>query len=695
MVVAHASMDARWTHGSQESSMARSYIPLKALESDTLYDLQSAGLVNRDTTELTVPVLKEAVDAWRRRNPENQRMIKKTGTKKELMAQFTTEVLQLAMRQSIADEKSHAAPSAIPLAVSDARQKPSDKKSLEAASSTPSTRSKAQVKPNTAAPQRQAVQDSAPRPSYLTTTSFASMPLSVAMRQRLETMGLEYATEVQKACIPPALKGLDVTGQAKTGTGKTLAFLIPVIETLVKSPQKPRGISMLILTPTRELAFQIMAECDRLTDDSGLRAMAMVGGVPMARDYKRLNTPIDILVATPGRLEDHLQSTSGMASKVSSVRHLVLDEMDRLLGEGFWPSVSRIVGYLPPREQRQTLLFSATMPKSVTKHMNELTRPDAKVLLKLVKEDEIQVHQHVKQELIVTSLTDQLSTLMAALLEQMKDPNFKVMVFFTTARMTALYSELFRSMGFPVLEIHSKKSQAYRTKTAEQFRQGSQLILFSSDVTARGMDFPNVNCVVQVGVASSAEQYIHRMGRTSRGTGVSGQSLLLLSDFERPFLRKLKSFGLQERQAEGLGPQEAARLQLGLAKLRSKDDNPASRAWVAMVGYYKSQMSDLTVKNNKELVDMFNEWAMWMFATNAPPAIPSSTIGKMGLKGTPGVRIDSSNGGRGGGSGGRGGGGGKASSGGERGGAASVKGGRGGGSSTPAGGGKGEKKYLL
>eukprot|EP00667_Euglena_gracilis_P006073 EG_transcript_6122 len=479
---------------------------------------------------------------------------------------------------------------------------------------------------------------------HLTTTQFASMPLCAATQRALrEAMGHTYATEVQHNCIPAALAGHDVVGQAKTGTGKTLAFLIPVIEALAAGPSDGRaGFRCIVLTPTRELAMQILTEWKKLTTFHRLTGLMMVGGTNKASDVRALHRPPDLLVATPGRLLDHLNTTPGMAATVATVRFLVLDEMDRLLDEGFWRDVERITRFLPPREARQTLLFSATMSDSVLKTATQLTRPGGTKTLRMTSESESNVHQHVRQEVIVTPLLSQVEVLLALLSTEMAKPGYKVLVFFTTARLTQCMAELFNLMGVPVLEIHSRKSQGHRSAVSEKFRVGRDLILFSSDVSARGMDYPDVSCVVQVGMAASQEQYIHRLGRTARGTAEAGHAVLLLADFERPFIRDLVTLGVAEVPAPPISPQVtalAARGRDALARSKGEADR-AAQVYVAWLGFYLS-MTRKHGQSAEALVKMANEYVPWLFRLPGPPAIQMSTAGKMNLKGVPGVMTQS------------------------------------------------------
>jgi len=480
------------------------------------------------------------------------------------------------------------------------------------------------------------------RASHLSTTPFTALPLSVPTQQAVATvMGLTFPTEVQAACIPVALRGDDIVGQAKTGTGKTLAFLIPAVEALVHDKHANEGFRVVVLTPTRELAMQIVTEAEKLlTFHKSHRVAVMVGGTNPKSDLRLIANPSAILVATPGRLLQHLESSRAWATALKGLQFLILDEMDRLLDDGFWRDVERIIRFMPPPAQRQTLLFSATVPPSVLKIASTLMRPGRTQILRMTSATEQNVHQHVPQTAVVVPLMQISQTLAAILFEEMGKPSFKVMVFFTTARVTQVMAELFQGMGVPVLEIHSRKSQGHRTKVSEKFRTGSRQVLFSSDVSARGMDYPDVTCVLQVGVASSQEQYIHRLGRTARGTGTAGHAILLLADFERPFLSSLSGLGVKETPPPSLRPELAAQLEKGrrvLAEPTSEADR-ATQVYVSWLGFYLGVARKLAV-SQEGLVRMANQFVPWLFSLPRPPAIQKSTASKMNLKNVPGVII--------------------------------------------------------
>jgi len=380
--------------------------------------------------------------------------------------------------------------------------------------------------------------------------------ISANRRRALADMRFEFMTEVQAQTLPVCLSGVDTLAKAKTVTGKTLAFLVPALEIIEKqkASARPRDILTLVLSPTRELAAQIENEARKLTKFDPINIICVIGGTNIKTDQRKLaaNQPVDLLVATPGRLIDHLENTPGIAEAFRAIKILIFDEADQLLEMGFKPEIDKILKYVPPKEARQTLLFSATVPKSVQTIAANALRPGFKYVDTVGEEE--QTHLHVKQELVVLPLEKQVAGLAAVLHRCTRDEsNFKVIVFFTTARVTGFMAQLFTAMGDfgEVLEIHSRKSQSARTKTSEQFRKRQNVVMFTSDVSARGMDYPDVTFVVQVGL-TEREQYIHRLGRTARA-GKNGGGLLLVAPFEqRTMTQALPDMNLQFVQEQDL-----------------------------------------------------------------------------------------------------------------------------------------------
>ena len=486
------------------------------------------------------------------------------------------------------------------------------------------------------------------------TTAFSALNLSApTMRAINEIMKFTHATAVQDQTLPPILRGLDVLARAKTGSGKTVAFLLPSIETMIKAgPAKRGAVSCLVLSPTRELASQIHEEAKALLTFHNLKAQVVFGGTNINSERNRLNSQAcDFLVATPGRLIDHFQ-TSALAPRCSALKVLVLDEADQLLEMGFKPSIDKILGFIP--RDRQTLLFSATVPKQVQNIAANALRPGY-AYVDCVGEEDSATNLQVKQWLTIAPLDDHLPLLVQLITShQAQVPDHKVICFFPTARATQLAAELFVALGKPVFEIHSRKSQGHRTKAADQFRDAVSAVMMSSDVSARGMDFPNVTMVIQVGLPSSKEQYIHRLGRTARA-GKTGEGLLLLAPHEEFFARQLRDLPITNAPAT-VDPNAAHTVAQALARV---DPRTKEQAYVAWMGFYNGSCGKMGWSKT-QLVEHANRYALEILGCPGLPGILKKTVGMMGLKGVPGLNIQSElPGGRGGGGGGGRGGGGR------------------------------------
>jgi len=373
--------------------------------------------------------------------------------------------------------------------------------------------------------------------AHITGTRFATLGGVVSaptLRAIAEILGYDAMTKVQEQALPVCARGGDVVAKAKTGTGKTLAFMVPSVDRAAASAprRQRRTISALVLSPTRELASQTVEEGRLLAHFHGLRIACVYGGTKIQKDYSELGLKgglgaPDILVATPGRLNDHLENTSGVAPGVcDGLETLVFDEADQLLDMGFRPAIEKILRAISgSRAQRQTLLFSATLPDDVAGIARLAMRgPDYAFVDTVGKEDQ-QTHARVPQCVVVCESKAACSAeLCARLADACRDPEHKVIAFFTTARQTQLYAEMMIALqrtsrdpacaflrNTKILEIHSRKSQPHRTRVSDEFRTSAGgCCLLTSDVTARGMDYPDVTRVVQVGLPSDASQRARR-----------------------------------------------------------------------------------------------------------------------------------------------------------------------------------------
>ncbi|CAK9309737.1 unnamed protein product [Citrullus colocynthis] len=472
--------------------------------------------------------------------------------------------------------------------------------------------------------------------SYLSETRFDQCSVSPLSLKGIKDAGYEKMTVVQEATLPLILKGKDVLAKAKTGTGKTVAFLLPSIEVVVKSPptgdQKRPPILVLVICPTRELATQAATEANTLLKyHPTIGVQVVIGGTRLALEQKRMQAnPCQILVATPGRLKDHIENTAGFATRLMGVRVLVLDEADHLLDMGFRKDIERIIAAVP--KQRQTLLFSATVPDEVRQISHIALRRDHE-FVNTIQEGSGDTHAQVRQMQIVAPLEKHFSLLYAILKEHIADDvDYKVLVFCTTAMVTRMVADLLGELNLNIREIHSRKPQSYRTRVSDEFRKSKALILVTSDVSARGVDYPDVTLVIQVGLPADREQYIHRLGRTGR-KGKEGQGIWLLAPWEEFFLSTVKDLPITKAPLPLIDPEAKKKVDRALAHVEMKNKEAAYQAWL---GYYNSNK---TVGRDKyRLVELANEFSRSMGLDN-PPAIPKLVLGKMGLKNIPGLRV--------------------------------------------------------
>jgi ATP-dependent RNA helicase MSS116 len=456
-------------------------------------------------------------------------------------------------------------------------------------------------------------------------TRFRDLPLSAEMQRALaQGFGYEFCSPVQEAAIPVALQGYDLLARAKTGTGKTLAFLIPSIERLARMGLAgPGHCGLLVLSPTRELTAQTANESKILTSHFSaalrLTVQVMIGGTNVKTETNTLarSGSAAILIATPGRLESHLKETAGFQARFSGLRGMIFDEADQLLDMGFKPTIDKILRMLPPPATRQTLLFSATVPHTVKEIAAHALRPgDQQRHIDCVGSDLDATADALDQYFLTCSLAQLLPTMFSLLAAQAAQPNAKVIVFFVTARMTQFFAELCCDAGLPVLEVHSRKSQAARDKTSKQFRDATSAILFSSDVSARGLDYPDVTFVLQIGCASSREQYVHRTGRSARA-GKTGTGLLLLCDFETFFLRELSSLPVRDWVACGGAPATEAMppalshalRRVGATAGQGDEVDRGAQAYQAWLGYYNGLQRKMQW-TPEQLVATANQFAL-------------------------------------------------------------------------------------
>jgi len=351
------------------------------------------------------------------------------------------------------------------------------------------------------------------------------MPLSAGLQQKLAQLHFTHPTPVQASAIPPALEGKDVLATAQTGTGKTLAFLIPVIEKM-SAQEKQRQISTLILVPTRELAMQVHEVYESLRGRKAAPAALVMGGTSEVRQIQAIRQGANIVVATPGRLEDYLRRK---IVDLSHVETLVLDEADRMLDMGFLPAIRRIVAALP--RQRQTLCFSATLEASVANLVNTYMNQPVRVALgstsKPADTVELQAFEIPQAE---------KSEVLRQLLYSEKG---QTLIFARTKRGTERLAKNLVRDGFRAAMIHGDRSQSQRIGALNGFDEGKFQVLVATDVASRGIHVNNVAHVINYDLPQIPEDFIHRVGRTGR-MGSSGRASTLVSGAEIGELRSME-----------------------------------------------------------------------------------------------------------------------------------------------------------
>ncbi|HKH49655.1 MAG TPA: DEAD/DEAH box helicase [Thermoanaerobaculia bacterium] len=402
--------------------------------------------------------------------------------------------------------------------------------------------------------------------------TFDSFDLHPELLRGVADLGWSTPTPIQTDAIPQALAGRDVLACAATGSGKTAAFLLPVLHRLL---DRPRGTTrVLVLTPTRELAAQIAESLEALARHTPLTGAAVFGGVAMGPQERAFRDGVDILVATPGRLLDHFQNDY---ARLDNLEVLILDEADRMLDMGFLPDVRRVLAQLP--EQRQNLLFSATLPTPIVELVREMLREPVSIGVerKATTVDGVdQAIFPVREELKPWLLID--------LLNHEKIPG--ALVFTRTKHRANRLADLLARNGVACDRIHGNRSQAQRTEALARFKDGRLRVLVATDIAARGIDVEALSHVVNFDVPNVPEDYIHRVGRTARA-GLTGEAFTLAAPEESPELAAIEravGLSLPQRTLEGFDydaePPERFEVPLGerIATLRARRAEERARA---------------------------------------------------------------------------------------------------------------------
>jgi ATP-dependent RNA helicase RhlE len=417
---------------------------------------------------------------------------------------------------------------------------------------------------------------------------FTDFTLDARLQRAVQAAGYAAPTPIQERTIPLGLSGQDVIGTAQTGTGKTAAFVLPILNHLLNKPAvKPGRARALIVTPTRELAEQINTTIRQLAQFTNLRSATVYGGVGMQPQERALRAGVEIIVACPGRLLDHIDH----GATLEGIELLVLDEADRMLDMGFLPSVRRILSYVP--RQRQTMLFSATFAPELStlaaQTLRNPTRVDVGVgaPAKTIAHALYPVPQHLKTALVLT------------LLKQL-DTN-SVLIFTRTKHRANRVAQQIERSGYAVAALHSNKSQNQRQLALDSFRSGKVRILVATDIAARGLDIASISHVINYDIPDTADTYIHRIGRTGRAerdgdamTLVTSEDAVTIRDIERTLRttierRKVAGFDYDApaptvnefqrppQQFGGRGGQPRAQTQHGAQPARSQGQRPSGQ----------------------------------------------------------------------------------------------------------------------
>jgi ATP-dependent RNA helicase RhlE len=360
-------------------------------------------------------------------------------------------------------------------------------------------------------------------------TTFSSLNLAEPIAKAVVAEGYETPTPIQLQAIPPALQGRDILGIAQTGTGKTAAFALPILDRLARNqrPSRAKSARVLVLAPTRELAAQIAASFSAYGKNIRLSVATVFGGVPINRQIRELQRGVDVLVATPGRLIDLIDRK---AVALSAVEVAVLDEADQMLDLGFIHALRRLMPLLPA--SRQTLLFSATMPKAIAELAGAYQNDPVQVTVTPVattaeRVDQVATYVRAADKQALLTLTLQDSSIDRAL------------VFTRTKHGADKVVRNLEKAGLRSAAIHGNKSQPQREKTLGAFRSGRLRILVATDIAARGLDIDGVSHVINYEIPNVPEQYVHRIGRTARA-GATGVALSFVGEDERAYLRDIE-----------------------------------------------------------------------------------------------------------------------------------------------------------
>ncbi|XP_056098514.1 probable ATP-dependent RNA helicase DDX47 [Rhinichthys klamathensis goyatoka] len=356
--------------------------------------------------------------------------------------------------------------------------------------------------------------------------SFRDLGVTEVLCEACDQLGWKKPTKIQIEAIPVALEGRDVIGLAETGSGKTGAFALPILQSLLASAQR---LHSLVLTPTRELAFQIAEQFDALGSSIGVKTAVVVGGIDMMSQALVLAKKPHVVIATPGRLIDHLENTKGF--NLRALKYLVMDEADRILNMDFESEVDKVLKVIP--RDRRTFLFSATMTKKVQKLQRAALRDPVKcsVSTKYATVDKL-------QQYYIFIPSKYKDCYLVSILNELAGNSF--MVFCGTCNNAQRVALLLRNLGITAIPLHGQMSQNKRLGALNKFKSKSRSVLLATDVASRGLDIPHVDCVINFDIPTHSKDYIHRVGRTARA-GRSGKSITFVTQYDVELFQRIET----------------------------------------------------------------------------------------------------------------------------------------------------------
>ena len=426
---------------------------------------------------------------------------------------------------------------------------------------------------------------------YFSDTKFSSFPLNPKLKERLNSLGYITATKIQSESIPQALESKDVIGQAKTGSGKSLAFLIPAVQ-LILTSKIEEGILVLIITPTRELAIQLYDLTKDILIDNGNLCTLVIGGGNRKKESEKLSSSnMRIVIATPGRLLDHMENTKKF--NYSNLKMLIIDEADKILKIGFEEEITQIIKKIP--KERQTLLFSATITPKVEDLITLSIKNYENIRIKESNDDP--TVSSLEQGYIKITADKKFLFLFTFI---KKNPNKKIIIFFSTCKEVEFFSSLLNYVDCEVLSLTGDYKQQKRSSTFLEFCSLEKGILLCTDVAQRGLDIPDIDWVIQYDPPHDQEEYLHRVGRTARGAFKGGKALIMILPNEIGFIRLLKVYKIKIEEFD-FDDGKLAKVQEQLEKLVNRKDkylfNLAVDAYRAYIHAYNAQV-------NKEIFNL-------------------------------------------------------------------------------------------